>query len=212
MVARAVDGLISLGVATARPVAGTALAAAFATLMDRYVALHQPPIDARRALGRSLDGIAAARTIPVVAQHGDPGTWNLLAMPDGRVGVLDWEAFEPAGPPLWDLWHLLRSVLLDVRSSLPRRRSSILGSAFLTRGAGNDLVADATARYRRALDLDPGLVVPLFAFGWLHRALKESTRSRPADVGAGHYARFVASVIADLDAPGLRRLSERDPA
>ena len=51
----------------------------------------------------------SAERFPLVFQHGDPGPWNVLITSDGRPGFLDWEAAEPHGMPLWDLFHFLRS-------------------------------------------------------------------------------------------------------
>ena len=171
------DGLTSLAVASARDVPGQALAAPLATLVDRYRQVFAPPARSSATLDRLLAPIAGAARVPVVAQHGDPGSWNLLLGPDGRIVVLDWESFEPDGPPLWDLWHLIASTTRDLdRSPVPRRQATRLVRTFLGTGEANDQVVRATARYRRAIAVETILVIPLMVFGWLHRALKESTR------------------------------------
>ena len=209
LVERAVEGLTALSVASARDVAGRALAEPFADLRDRYLAIHRPGARTRTVLDRLLAQVEDAERVPIVAQHGDPGSWNMLATAEGRIVMLDWESFERDGPPLWDLWHFLRSITIDLdRAVIPRRTSALVTRAFLGTGPANDHIAWATARYRRSVPIADELVLPLFVFGWLHRALKEATRRQPERVADGPYARFLRAVLDDLDAPGLRRIAE----
>jgi len=207
VVDRVVDGLTALSVASARDVPGVALATPLSALAERYRQTYVPSAAAGATLDRLLAPIARAARIPIVAQHGDPGSWNMLLAPDGRIVVLDWESFEPDGPPLWDLWHLVRAITLDVDTSIvPRRHATRLVRTFLGTGRQNDQVVRATARYRQDVAVDDDLIVPLLVFGWLHRALKESTRMAPDRVGHGPTARFVAALLSSPDAPGLRRI------
>lgn len=204
-----VDALVRLAGASARPVAGSALAVPLGRLLERYLTVYEATMPERDLLERLHGTIADAATVPIVAQHGDPGTWNLLLAPDGRIGLLDWESFEPDGPPLWDLWHLARSITLDLDPGwLPGRRLSYLTDAFLEPGRANDRIARATGRFRAVVPVDDALIVPLLIYGFLHRTLKESTRLAPGKVGDGHYARFLRRLLARPDAPGLRRLTE----
>ena len=206
-VARTVDGVIGLGAATRREASGPAVADALHQLVERYVAIHEPSADVRRRLDGLLAPIAAAARVPIVATHGDLGTHNLLLAPDESIVALDWEAYEPDGLPLWDLWYLLRSATLDLdRSRWPRRRLPVLLDAFLGDGPRNTRIVEATTRYRRAIPVEPALVVPLVALCWIHRALKEAARTDPARVRDGHFATFAAAILDRLDAPGLVRL------
>lgn len=208
-----VDALISLATASVRAVPGTALAGPLGRLLERYLTVYAATMAERDLLEHLLGTIGEAPNLPIVAQHGDPGTWNLLLAPDGRIGLLDWESFEPDGPPLWDLWHLVRSITLDLDPGwLPGRRLAYLTDAFLETGRANDRIVRATGRYRAAVPVDDRLILPLLLFGFLHRTLKESTRMAPGKVGDGHYARFLRRLLARPDAPGLRRLTgARDP-
>ena len=204
----ALEGLGGLGQRSAHAVPATSVAATFTRLTEQYVAGHDPAPDVLSRLDGLIERVAAWPTpIPLVAQHGDPGTWNLVAVADGRVGFLDWESFEPDGLPLWDLFHLLRSVVLVLaRSRIPRRRLRTLSDHFLADGRYSSLIVEAVHRYRERLGLPAELVEPLFTFCWIHRALKESARRRPDDLANGHYARFARRIVASPTAPTLRRL------
>ncbi len=204
----AIEGLGDLAERSAHAVPAAGVAGAFATLLDQYVTIHGPSNEDRVRLDGLVERVAAWPTpITLVAQHGDPGTWNMLARADGRVGFLDWESFEPDGLPLWDLFHFLHSsVLVLARSRIRRRRMSILSEQVLEGGRYSNLWVDAVRRYRERIGMAPELVEPLFTFCWIHRALKESARRRVDDVARGHYARFARRIVASPTSPTLLRL------
>lgn len=206
----AFEGLGGLAERSAHGVSATSVAATFTRLRDQYVAIHHPSDEDRSRLAGLIERVAAWPTpIALVAQHGDPGTWNMIAGTDGRVGVLDWESFEPDGLPLWDLFHFLHAaVFILARSWIPRRRMWILSEHFFDEGRYSGLILDAVRRYRERVGIAPELVEPLFTFCWIHRALKESARRRPDDVANGHYARFARRIMASPTSPTLRRLYE----
>lgn len=204
----ALDALGGLAERSAHPVPAAAVAATFERLLDQYVEIHRPTDEDRGRLGALVERVAAwPAPISLVAMHGDPGTWNLLAGPEDRIGFLDWESFDPDGLPLWDLFHMLHAAVLVVgRTRIPRRRMWILASHVVDDGRYSGLLVDAVQRYRDRIGIAPELVEPLFTFCWIHRALKESARRRPDDVARGHYARFARRIVASPTAPTLRRL------
>jgi aminoglycoside phosphotransferase (APT) family kinase protein len=122
--------------------------------------------------------------VPVVFQHGDPGSWNALLRPDGGVAFLDWENFEPEGIPLWDLFYLVRSVVADGRAGPLRRivdratggRRVAIARRYRAVREHDPVVRDAVARYCQTIGLEPELVGPLERLGWAYQALKEATR------------------------------------
>jgi hypothetical protein len=64
--------------------------------------------DGRRLAGlvartRPLVASLAARSMPLVFEHGDPAHPNLLVRSDGTIAAVDWERGEPDGLPLHDL-------------------------------------------------------------------------------------------------------------
>jgi Phosphotransferase enzyme family len=205
---RALDAIIGLAARSSHPVPGPTLAAVCARLLAQYAAIHEPTAEERTHLEGLVERVSrSAIPIPLVAQHGDPGTWNLLTHHDGTVGFLDWESFEPDGIPLWDTFRLLQSAVLVLpRSRLPRRRLWIMSDHFLNLGRYSGLILDNVRRYREQIGIAPELIEPLFTFCWIHRALKESARRRPDDVANGHYARFARRIVASPTSPTLRRL------
>ncbi len=206
--APAFESLGGLAERSVHLVPAASVAATFGRLLDQYVAIHVPSAEDRARLAGLVERVAAwPEPIPLVTMHGDPGTWNLLAADDGRVGFLDWESFEPDGLPLWDLFHLAHAAVLVLgRSRVPRRRMWILSEHVFGSGRYSGLLLDAVRAYRDRLAIAPELVEPLFTFCWIHRALKESARRRPDDVANGHYARFARRIVASPTSPTLRRL------
>jgi aminoglycoside phosphotransferase (APT) family kinase protein len=146
--------------------------------------------------------------------HGDPGTWNLLLTPDSRLGILDWEAAEPDGLPLWDLFHLLRSYATLASSSWLPHRSLRLARRQLVDGSTlTATFAASVAAYRDALGLPAEIVEPLYHLGWVHRAVKEASRLAPDRLPSGHYVRLLRSGMSGHVTAGLDLLvggRERD--
>ena len=189
LAADAVAWLTELGVRTVAPVDTGEAAAALDELVDMYVAAEGP--------GRALAGELRAQVerirrhpdlFPVVVQHGDPGTWNLIAMPGDRAGFLDWENLEARGMPLWDLFYLLRSLAVG---SLPRRalerRLGHVQRTFLDASELTPFIVGAVRRYCAQVGLADDLVEPLYHLGWMYQALKEVTRLAPGHLGEGHF-------------------------
>ena len=202
--AKAVAWVTSLGEATVDPDAATPedAAAALDTLLAQWVDVYQPSASHRAFLAEQIAVIRRTEgAFPAVFQHGDPGTWNALALADGRVGFLDWEAAEPVGMPLWDLFYLLRSYAVSTGM-----RAQETGS-FLEDEALVGFAAEAIARHVAAIGLQRGLVGPLLYTCLLHRTLKEATRLPPDRIGQGPFARLLGQCIDRRDDERLRRLT-----
>lgn len=204
----AIDWLVELGARSARRAAPADVAAAFTDLHARYVALCRPPKAEADRLAAAIAVVAAAPgPIPLVFQHGDPGTWNLLVGDDGRARFLDWENADEAGPPLWDLFYLLRSHAVgSARRAGPGRRLAAIERYLFDASPISDLVVEVVARYVARVELDPGLVEPLYHLCWMHQALKEATRVAPDRVRGAHFNRLLRLGLERRDAPTLRRL------
>ena len=178
-----------------------------AWLLGRFNELYHSTADEQRFLEAQMGALDDAAGLPTVFQHGDPGTWNMLATPESKVALLDWEAAEPHGMPLWDLLYFLRSYAVGaarsggLRNPLEGITVQLLGDTALSTRA-----AAAVSEYCRRVGLPPGLVEPLFYGCWVHRALKEATRLPPARVGSGHYVNLLRLLIARRDTPALGRL------
>lgn len=203
----AVDFLVELGRTTAMPSGPGEQANRIRWLVERFVELYRQSGEQRRALEayvRRLEGRDSA--LPVVFQHGDPGTWNLLATAEGRVAFLDWEAAEPRGVPLWDLLYLLRSyVVTRGRLGGLRRRVDVFASTFVGRSQLSPLVIEAIERYRTAVGLPADLLGTLFVTCWVHRAVKEAGRLPAGRLEDGHYANLVRLCL-ERRGPTLERI------
>ena len=135
--------------------------------------------------------------IPTVLQHGDPGTWNILVSDSDEIIVLDWEAGELNGVPLWDLLYFFRTFSSWIgRSMGVRNPLSSFENLLLRKTALHDLFDQTIKTYCRSVNLDSRLVPPLFHTCWMHRALKEATRLHPQNVSAGHYVNLLKQCIA----------------
>lgn len=211
-----IDWLTDLGAATADPIAATPqeVAEGLGTLLDRFAAIYRPDPAERAFLAEQIATIARSRAaFPLVFQHGDPGTWNVMVTERGNAVFLDWEAAEPQGMPLWDLFYFVRSFGISVARKAGTR-DSLKGfmQQFMAESTLTPLLIDATSRYCERSGLDPQLVEALFHTCWMHRALKEATRLPTDRLDQGHYVQLLRLCIAQRSAPTLRRLFSIPPA
>lgn len=145
--------------------------------------------------------------IPVVFQHGDPGVWNLLVTPTGKVGFLDWEAAEPTGLPLWDVFHFLRSYGVmssrrrGIRGTLPAFESAFLAESEMARW-GRQVIDD----YSRSVAVPRQALEPLFYACWMHRSVKEAARLEAGNRDRGHYLNLMRLCIRERSRHFTRRL------
>jgi hypothetical protein len=189
LAADAIDWLTELAVGTVERVSPEAAAAALDHLVEIYTGLEGPGRDLRDRLRAEVDRIRAhPDPFPLVIQHGDPGTWNLLALPGERAGFLDWENAEMRGMPLWDVFYLLRSLAVSGRPRRPlERRLGHVRRTLLDDSAFSPCVVDAVTRYCARVGVARDLIEPLYHLGWMYQALKETTRLRPGHLGDGHF-------------------------
>lgn len=206
----AIEWLAELGVATARPPAGGAPAVAgrLGALFEQFRGIYRLSRAHESFLASQIDSLAGSDTgFPVVFQHGDPGPWNLLVTTKREPAFLDWEAAEPEGMPLCDLFHFVRSYGVRVSSAAgtndPMRsfEEQILVDSELGR-----LLVRTTSRICAEAGLATEFVAPLFYVCWMQRALKEVTRLHPERLDRGRYVNLLRVSIERRDAPGLRRL------
>ena len=206
----AVDWLVQLGIRTAHrtPDGMPRAARILGALVDRFDEVYRVERDHKLFLAVQADALLETRIgLPSVFQHGDPGPWNVLVTADGRPAFLDWEAAEPAGIPLWDLFHFLRSFGLVVSRAAGRHdplgsfSDQILADSELSR-----LLAETTGRFCAQTGLAPSLVEPLFYLSWMHRALKEAARLPEDRLEHGRYVNILRLAIERRDSPGLQRL------
>ena len=203
----ACEWLVELGARTASPGVPAEAAGVLEGLLSRFTEIYELAPAQRDFLAVQIQAVGASDALPLVFQHGDPGTWNLLAGDAGRVAFLDWEAAEPHGLPLWDLFYFMRSFGVTVarargtRDALDAFEISYLADSELSR-ALRAAVGASCRRTGIALEL----VQPLFYTCWMHRALKEAGRLPFSRLERGHYVNVLRLCIERRDAPGLRGL------
>jgi hypothetical protein len=212
----AIEWLIELGRATASPARADTRGALseLGALCEQFARTYRLEPREEEFLGACVAALArSGDAFSLVFQHGDPGPWNVLVTSDGRPAFLDWEAAEPRGMPLWDLFHFLRSYgLLVSRAAGTRDPLQSFTEHFLQRSAVNRLLVGATSRFCAQAGLAADLVEPLFYTCWMHRGLKEAATLPPDQLDTGRYVGILRLAIARRDSPGLRALFSREAA
>ncbi len=109
---QAVNWLVQLGTKSTNRelVDGHSVAENLSKLFKRFTEIYPLADGERNFLQQQLAVIESSQAeFPLVFQHGDPGTWNILVSADNRIIFIDWEAGEPRGIPLWDLFYFMRT-------------------------------------------------------------------------------------------------------
>ncbi len=206
----AIDWLVELGVASAGRTSATPLQVAegLEVLFKRFGQIYQLAPAHHAFLAEQISTIACSiSAFPLVFQHGDPGTWNIMVTQNNQIAFLDWEAFEPQGMPLWDLFYFMRSYSMAIaRAHGTHDRIKGFAQQFLSESPFSSLVIEATKRYCERIGVPCHLVEPLFYTCWMHRALKESTRLTSAKLERGHYVSLLRLCINQRTAWTLRHL------
>ncbi len=176
----AINWIVKLGAASSNNSAATAAqaGAALMKLFRRFAEIYPLTKSESDFLAAQIAAIGdSPEKFPLVFQHGDPGTWNMLVSPAGRVIVIDWEAGEPEGMPLWDLFYFMRTYG-SWMSRMQGSRDALENFTrnFLQPSALQELLVETTRRYCSAAGLATDLIAPLFYTCWMHRSLKEATR------------------------------------
>ncbi|MEZ4713586.1 MAG: aminoglycoside phosphotransferase family protein [Caldilineaceae bacterium] len=195
----AIEWLTDMAVRTTNPIGHPQdVGGVLRGLFEQFDEIYQIKSEQRTFLANQIARIEQSRApVPLVFQHGDPGTWNMLATPGGRVAILDWEAAETNGMPLWDLFYFLRSYTVGaagVHDSIAGFRQQIFADTPLRR-----LFSATTTRYCQQIGLDLHLAESFFYTCWMHRALKEATRLPVARLGQGHYVNLLTTAIENHD-------------
>ncbi len=206
----AVDWIVRLGKHSADRYAASPdqVAQALDKLLEQLVGIYRLSEKHKLFLSRQIASISqSSENFPLVFQHGDPGTWNMLVSDQGQVIVIDWEAGEPQGIPLWDLFYFFRSFAAWIARTQGQRNSlTAFFQNFFTPSPLASLLIEATRCYIHNTGLEENLVEPLFYMCWVHRALKEATRLEVDSLEKGHFVNLLRMCIENNDAPGLKAL------
>jgi hypothetical protein len=204
---RALAWFTELGQRSARPDSRPAAArtAELDALLARFDETFMPDRDQRAAL-REHAAQVARHEVPTVFFHGDPGNWNLLARPDGTVGVLDWENAHPGGPPAWDVALFLATYGSFMAQARGRRYTPATFEAQLQPQGELRELWDATLRdYSQRVGVDPAATGSLVVLCWVHQALKEASRLPRGRAAGSHHHDVVCRVLAHpslMELPG----------
>jgi aminoglycoside phosphotransferase (APT) family kinase protein len=102
--------------------------------------------------------------LPLVFEHGDLSSPNLLMLGNGRVGVLDWELSDPRGLPAVDLFFFLAFVAFArERATSPEQCVSAFRNAFFVKNAWT---RPYIARYASTMGVPVAALTPLFLLCW----------------------------------------------
>lgn len=113
---------------------------------------------------RMLASVLRDEDIPLVFEHGDLSSPNIMVCRNGAIGVVDWELAEPRGLPAADLFFFLTYV------AFARRRARKLEhylAAFEEAFFGPTAWArPQVMRYAERMDLSAKVIRPLFVLCW----------------------------------------------
>lgn len=202
------NALNELADTTAAWVPAASVSSALGVLLERFVAVYQPPGTEVAALRDSLSGgWSVGDDVPVVLQHGDPHPGNMLVSAEGRALLVDWESADLRGMPLWDILYFFRhyaTIAARRRGTLDRERAAT--RHFLDDSDLADRLVAAVGDQVQALGLRREMVKALVYSCWMHRALKESSRLTVDRLDQGLSVRLLRAMIADKESTTLSRL------
>ena len=157
--------------------------------LQRFAAAFPDGGEEAGLVARTVELVAPLReaAFPLVFEHGDLSHPNLLRLPGGEVGVVDWELAEPRGLPAHDLFFFLAYVAFARRAArTTQQQRAAVREAFHGPGAW---AAPSVRRYAERIGLEPSLVGPLqvacwarYATGLLDRLLGEADGVAPGPV------------------------------
>jgi len=102
--------------------------------------------------------------LPLVVEHGDLSSPNILIDEQNQIGVVDWELAEPAGVPVVDLIFFLTYVAFSRRNAC---KTAEYLSAFTEAFFGQKAWAvPHLLRYCEAMQISPAALRPLFLLCW----------------------------------------------
>lgn len=190
------------------PVKSTQVADVLEVLFTRFSAIYHLPDTQHRFLAEQIAVLREnSASFPLVFQHGDPGPWNMLVTPTGRIALLDWESAEARGIPLWDLFYFFRSYMNGIaQANGMHDRLQGFMKYFLDSSSFSSLVVDTVRHHTENIGLPQHFIEPMFYTCWMHRALKQSTLLDPTKLDQGYYINLLQLCIEHRDAPTLTRL------
>ena len=128
------------------------------------IVAHEPAAQELLMRVRRVTSRLAAPGLPLVFEHGDLSSPNLLLQRDGRAGVLDWELANSHGLPAVDLFFFLAFVAFArERATTPDQCVKAFRRAFFGRTAWAKPYIE---RYAQSVGVPRPALVPLFLLCW----------------------------------------------
>lgn len=172
----ALDAVHELGASTRADAPLGEVADALSDLVGRYEQLAGLPTDARAVLDADIEKVAAGVS---VATHGDVTPWNLVVRRSGEIVFFDWENFEQAGMPGWDVVVLVQTAASTAWSRKGKRYTAAVLVDQLLGAEGSPwrrLLVAEVASALHAVDIGDDVVMPTVRLCLVFQALKETTR------------------------------------
>ena len=206
----AIQWLLKLGKTSANPDAVTPkdVAKALKQLFETFTDIYKSPKEEVEFLRRQIDTIGNSKiAFPAVFQHGDPGTWNMMVDKGDNIIVIDWEAGEPQGMPLWDIFYFFRTYASWVaRQQGSRDALKNFSTHFLGKTDINELIGNTISTYCENTGLARELIKPLFFTCWMHRSLKEACRLTESELKNGHFVNVLRLCMREQNSEALKSL------
>lgn len=176
--------------------------AALLRVVVTHEAVWSPPAPVTEHLRQVAMRVSGSLTATVFT-HGDMGVWNMLARPDGRIGVLDWENADPAGTPLWDLFELVRTfgVFLADASGV-RYGPAVFRRQLLSPSPLRSVLSNAITSYCAQAQIPTDVSGDLFTLCWAHNANREAATLRVAEWPGGRNNAYLKECLTGPTAPG----------
>jgi len=207
--ADAIEWIVDLGCrsATGQRAATADVTRSLSQLLAIFAQIYEPDATVLRFLTDQIRSLTArASEMPIVFSHGDAGTWNVVVNAEGRTVFLDWEAAEPRGMPLWDLFYFYRSFGNWVARQRDGERDTArtFERTFLDASELNERLVTAVDGYCERVGLDRDIVEPMFYTCWMHRALRQATWA--GSLQSAHFITVLQRSIDRPESPGLLAL------
>jgi aminoglycoside phosphotransferase len=113
---------------------------------------------------RELAANISKENLPLVFEHGDLSSPNILIGPNAHVGIVDWELADPRGLPALDLFFFLTYIAFAQKKA---KRNKDYVAAFHQAFFGQNAWAlPHISIYAKSLHLNSELLEPLFLICW----------------------------------------------
>jgi hypothetical protein len=155
---------------------------------------------------RARTALAGLGPLPLVWEHRDFGSWNVVLTASGPAAI-DWESAEPEGLPFLDLVYLLTMSALQVEDGFApgAPAAAIAAAVFEPTSEAGRVAAPCLERYGAALDIDRAEIPRLRLACWVVQALLVSRYlrgrgPRPLDATRDLFVKLAEAAVEVIEA------------